>query len=213
MPLTRAVNAVRPVLEKLPLDRLKRYLPWPSGGGMRLVFAALCGSGILHIVATLSAPQMLSRSAYARLSPTLPTNTMSVLPPISPVAQPLPFLSPATRLAVCHYDTARGPVDLQVSLPGPGWMLSLHTPGGANIYSAAGQDGRPIVLKLRIVPSAERFMGLTPEALGTVSTRDTQQTVESARGIAIIQAPDRGEAYRPFIDAALAQARCQANTF
>ncbi len=213
MPLTRVMTAARPYLARLPLDRIKRYLPWPSGGGVRLVFAALCGIGILHILATLVAPQMASRSAYARLSPTLPLHAMTTLPPVTPAAQPLPFLSPATRLAFCRYDTSKGPVSLTATLPGPGWLLSLHTPAGANIYSATGQDGRPIELKLRIVPSAERFMGLTPEALGTASTRDSQQTVESARGIAIVQAPDRGEAYRPFVEATLAAARCRAEAF
>ncbi len=39
------------------------------------------------------------------------------------------------------------------------------------------------------------------------------QTVESTRGIAIIRAPDKGQAYQRIIEADLVQADCRAEPF
>lgn len=51
---------------------------------LRLVLAALCAMGILHICATLSAPVLMGRSAFDRLAPLLPMNSVLVLPPSRP---------------------------------------------------------------------------------------------------------------------------------
>ncbi len=175
---------------------------------LRLVAAALAAMGILHICATLAAPMLMGRSAFDRLSPILPLNSVVVLPPITPENQPLPFLTPDVRYAMCRYDTAQAPVGLSVQLPGKGWSVALHTPEGDNVYAATGEDERITSLRLRILPSDERFMGLTPESLGVADTSEKPQVVRSARGIIVLRAPDRGHAYVPFTEAGLRQFTC-----
>ncbi|KUO56999.1 MAG: hypothetical protein APF80_15435 [Alphaproteobacteria bacterium BRH_c36] len=177
---------------------------------LRLVAAALCAMGILHIAATLAAPMMMGRSAFDRLEPMLPVNTVIVLPPVTPATQPLPFLTPDVRYAMCRYDSAQAPVGVSLELPGKGWSLALHTPEGDNVYAATGEDERVTSLRLRILPTAERFMGLTPESLGVADTTEKPQAVRSDRGIIVLRAPDKGRAYRPFIEAGLRRFTCAA---
>jgi uncharacterized membrane protein len=98
-------------------------------------------------------------------------------------------------------------------LPGPGWSLALHTPSGSNIYASTGQDGRPIELRLKLVPSAERFGGLTPESLGVASSGENRQRIETGEGIVVLRAPDRGAAFAPFVEAAMRSFRCTADAF
>ncbi|MBU2582631.1 MAG: hypothetical protein KJ622_13020 [Alphaproteobacteria bacterium] len=177
---------------------------------LRLVLAALAAMGILHICATLAAPYLMGRSAFERLSPMLPVNSLVVLPAVTPENQPLPFLTPDVRYAMCRYDTAQTPVSVSVELPGKGWSLALHTPKGDNVYAATGEDERVTSLRLRILPTTERFMGLTPEALGVADTSERPQVVRSDRGIIVLRAPDRGRAYIPLTEAALSQFKCAA---
>ncbi|MCH9806600.1 MAG: hypothetical protein K0U74_02605 [Alphaproteobacteria bacterium] len=179
---------------------------------LRLILSAFCAMGILHIVATLAAPAMMGRSAYDRLSSLLPINEMIVLQPITPEFQPLPFLTPDVRYAMCRYDTADAPVIVMAELPGRGWSLALHSPNGDNVYAATGQDERVTRLRLRIMPTNDRFMGLTPEALGISDTSEKPQIVRSARGIVVVRAPDRGRAYSPFIERDLYRVQCYSET-
>ncbi len=194
-----------PIIQKTLryLTRLARIRP-----NLRLILSALCAMGILHICATLAAPAMMGRSAYDRLSAMLPLNEMVVLKPITPEFQPLPYLTPDVRYAMCRYDTSEAPVIVEAALPGRGWSLALHSPQGDNVYAATGQDGRVTTLKLRIMPTSDRFMGLTPEALGIADTSEKPQTVRAARGVAVVRAPDKGRAYSPFIEKDLYTVRC-----
>lgn len=198
---------LHPLAEKAlaALKRLAAIRP-----DMRLVAAALCAMGILHIAATLAAPMMMGRSAFDRLAPLLPVNSVVVLPPVTPDTQPLPFLTPDVRYAMCRYDTDQAPVAVSVELPGKGWSLAVHTPEGDNVYAATGEDERVTLLRLRIMPTAERFMGLTPEALGVADTSEKPQVVSSARGIIVLRAPDKGRAYIPFTEAGLRRFTCAA---
>lgn len=175
---------------------------------LRLALAALCAMGILHIGVTLTAPVFSDATAYARLEPILPINTMQVLPPVTPDAQPLPFLTPDVRYAMCRYDSTGGPVTVTAVLPGRGWSLALHTPDGDNVYAATGRNDRSITLRLRIIPTGQRFFGASPEAFGRPRPTARTQTVESTRGIAIIRAPDKGQAYQHIIEAGLTRAAC-----
>src|SRR5690606_20344600 len=128
---------------------------------LRIVLAALCAMGILHILTTLTVPLFSVTTAFARLEPLLPVNEMKILPPVTPDAQPLPFLTPDVRYAMCRYDSTGGPVRVTAVLPGRGWSLALHTPSGENVYAATGRDDRSTTLHLRIVPAEERFFGLS----------------------------------------------------
>lgn len=176
---------------------------------LRLVIAALFAIAVLHIATVFTAPSLAMSSAWDRLAPALKANTMIVFPPVTPDAQPLPYLAPDARIAMCLFDTRQGPVALTASLPAPGWSLTLYDKNGLAIYTAAGRPDRPTAVSLLLVPDDDRFMGLTPEAQGLRSPRQNQLRVQALRGLAVLRAPDAGFAYRAHTDAELSAAACR----
>ncbi|MCU0605627.1 MAG: hypothetical protein MUC33_23545 [Desulfobacterales bacterium] len=176
---------------------------------LRLVMAALFAIAILHVITALTAPSMALSSAWDRLAPALKANTMIVLPAVTPDAQPLPFMAPDFKHAVCMFDTRNGQVALSALLPSPGWNLTLYDPKGTAIYSATGRPGQATPVSLLLVPDDDRFMGLTPEAQGLRSPRQTELRIQARKGLAILRAPDLGFAYRARTDAELARANCR----
>ncbi len=188
-------------------DRLK-HANW------QLILAAPVAAGILHICATLAAPYLTAASAYSRLAPALPLNKMQVLADITPGAEPLPFLSPDARYALCRFDTSNGPVTVSATLPpDPGWMLAVLSPQGDNVYASASTPGRPTPITLALVPSEEHFLGVTPEARGIARDAPPPIPIAAQRGIVVMRGPDRGFSYRREIEANLGAARCSAAHF
>lgn len=177
-----------------------------------LAAAALFAAAILHILATLATPHLIPTSGYGRLAGDLPENAMRILPPVTADAQPLPFLSPDARYAVCRFDTRDGPVSLSAVLPEPGWTLALFSPDGDNFFtSVASPDRRPEVSILIVAAGDDswrigRLGRVTP---GTAITREATLTIPANEGIALIRAPDRGEAYRQRSLAELKRADCR----
>jgi hypothetical protein len=180
----------------------------------QLILAAPVAAGILHICATLAAPYITADSAYSRLAPGLPLNKMRMLSEIAPGSEPLPFLSPDARYALCRFDTSAGPVSVTATLPpDPGWMLAVMTPQGDNVYASASTPGRPTPITLALVPSEEHFLGVTPEARGIARDTDPPVALAARRGIVVIRAPDRGFSYQRDTEASLNTARCSASHF
>lgn len=180
----------------------------------QLILAAPVAAGILHICATLAAPYLTAASAYSRLAPALPVNRMQVLNASAPGAEPLPFMSPDARYAMCRFDTSGGPVSVASTLPPDlGWTLTVMNPQGDSLYAAASVPSRPTPIQIAIVPSEDAFLGVTPEARGIA--RDAQQptAVAATRGIVIVRGPDKGFSYQRHVDAVLKDARCTARTF
>lgn len=180
----------------------------------QLIIAAPIAAGILHICATFAAPYLTGASAYSRLAPALPLNKMEVLRPIRPGKAPLPFLSPDARYAMCRFDTSQGPVDVTATLPpDAGWTLTVHSPQGDNLYAAASTPGRATPVLLMLVPSDDRFLGVTPEARGIARGTQPPLAVSASRGIVVVRGPDNGFAYKQRVLAGLKEARCSGRTF
>jgi uncharacterized membrane protein len=176
---------------------------------LRLVAAAFCAVAILHIIATLVAPELAPSRAYELVSRDLPLNTMQVLPTVTPSSQRLPFMAPDARYAMCRFDTKNGSVALTATLPGPGWILALYSTAGDNFFTSIAQPGRRTDVSLLLVPSDDRFHGLTPAAAGTASGQEPSMlTVPAQSGVAIVRAPEQGQAYRARNLAELKRARC-----
>ncbi len=176
----------------------------------RIATAALFGVGILHIVATLAAPSLAIATAYNRLQGVLPANRILVLPAIAPGSQPLPFMSPAMRYAMCHFDTTAGPVDLSVQLSETGSSLTIYSVDGEAVYTAAQSDVP--LHRVRIVPADGRFLGLTPEARGRQSAEVPSATLPAERGIIVYAVPDRGLSYTTQTEQLLRSATCRPAT-
>lgn len=202
---------------------LKRLWARVTNINVPLVAAALFASAILHILATLATPLLTPTSAYDRLARALPVNSMQLLPEIAPGAQPLPFLSPDARYAVCHFDTSDGAVALSAVLPEPGWMLALYSPQGEAFFTSVGTPVRRTEVSLLIVPGDDVWrLGARPTGLATgligrpsptmAVSRDSMLTIPANEGIAVLRAPDQGEAYRNRALAELSRANCQLRT-
>lgn len=193
---------------------LRRLLELPRWPGLslprvnfRILLAALFGIGILHIVATLLAPNLAIATAFDRLKPLLAINRMVILPEIAPGAQPLPFLNPALRYAMCRFDTSVKPIDVFASFNDRGASLNIYSPLGETIYAyAASNELRR--QRIRLVAPDDRFLGLTPEARGQIATDTPTATLPVLTGIAVVAIPDRGLAYRAETDRLLQSARC-----
>lgn len=184
---------------------LRSYLVAPN---WRLVLAAVFAIIALHICATFAAPRMTLATPFDRLVASLPANTLRVLPPVTPSAQPLPFMAPDARVAVCRFDTSKGSVALTTGLPAPGWTLSLYNLDGDNFYTAVGETGRRVSISLLLVPEQERFQGLTPEARGERSIAQTELRVPASKGLAVLRATDAGLAFRARTEAELKRTAC-----
>lgn len=176
-----------------------------------LAAAALFAAAILHILATLATPHLIPTSGYGRLADDLPENKMQILPPVAPDAQPLPFLSPDARYAVCRFDTRDGAVSLSAMLPEPGWVLALFSPAGDNFFTSVASPERRAEVSILLVPGDDTWRSGAPGAGAAVTQEDTL-TIPANEGIAIIRAPDRGEAYRPRAMAELKRASCRFRT-
>jgi uncharacterized membrane protein len=185
----------------------KRFLNW------RFFVAIPAAAGVVHILATLAAMNDTAHSAFALLKPALPVNKMAILPPVAPGQQPLPFLSPDARYAICHFDTANGPVAVSAKLPDHGWTIGIFNPDGSSAYFAAASPGRATSIALTIVPADDRFMGLTPEAKGIINAGQAPLTVAAREGLIVVRAPDRGLAYRAESEAGLMQASCAPKAY
>ncbi|MCH9765892.1 MAG: hypothetical protein K0U34_07875 [Alphaproteobacteria bacterium] len=176
----------------------------------RMVLAGVCAVGMLHIIAVFTEPRLAQSNAYARLAPNLPLNKMVVMPPITSDNQPLPFLSPDARYAVCRFITAYGPVAFNAVLLGPGWLATVYSEDGASLNTTVAVPERnQTIVALRLVPSDDRFMGLTPQAAGRSAKSTTALPVGAKSGIIVVRAPNRGPAFADLHEAALLQASCR----
>lgn len=178
---------------------------WPTADGVRILAVALVLAGIVHICVTFAMPSLTGSRALRQFVASLATNRLDLLPPIAPGNQPLPFMSPDARLAVCRFDTSLGPVAVTVNLPDVAWVLALYNMEGDNFYHVIGQPGKRIALSLLLVPPSEQAIGAS----------ETQTTVAGApvlvparQGLLVIRAPERGAAYRQEVETELRASRC-----
>jgi len=175
---------------------------------------ALVVGGLIHIAATMIVPQLAKASAFQQLAQMLPVNRMRILPPIDAATQPLPYVGPDVRLAVCRFDVGDSPVAVKVTLPDSGWMLALYTEWGDNFYVLPAQEGRAADLTLTLIPRGERSFSLL--SLGGLGARTTQTSISQIEvpdrtGFAVVRAPMRGRAFAGEIEATLKRAGCEAS--
>ncbi|MGE3915270.1 MAG: DUF1254 domain-containing protein [Hyphomicrobiaceae bacterium] len=182
---------------------------WVRGLSWYTALLALVAGGIIHISATLVVPQLARASAFQRLSEVLPVNRMRVLPPVDADTQPLPYLGPDVRIAVCRYDVGDGPVSVTVSLPDRGWTLGLYTEWGDNFYILPAQEGRSGDVTMTLIPPGERSFSLLTLGGRTTQTSLSQIELPETKGFAVVRAPVRGRAFAAVIEATLKRAGCE----
>ena len=148
-----------------------------------VALVALVCAGMLHITATFLAPQLAKGSAAQRIALDLPVNKMVVLPPASAKSQPLPFMSPDMRYAVCRYDAGSGPVAVSATLADRGWSFGLYTLDGDGFYAVPSQTTRrtDVGVVLSLSQPADRTFGFL--GFGRTADQDASRSrCRSARG-------------------------------
>jgi uncharacterized membrane protein len=172
------------------------------------IVLALVTGGIVHITATLIVPHLAKASAFQRLAEQLPFNRMRILPPAEAGSQPIPYLGPDVRLAICRYDVSDGPVAVTTSLPDKGWTLGLYTEIGDNFYVLPAPEQRSGDITVTLVAAGERSFSLLtlgrPQAITSISQIEVPETT----GFVVIRAPVRGRAFAAEIEATLRRAHC-----
>ena len=185
---------------------LKRLRARITSINIPLTAAAVFAAAILHILATLATPQLAPSSGFSRLAGDLPENAMTILPPITPDAQPLPFMSPDARYAICRFDTRDGAVNVSAILPEPGWTLALFSPEGDNFFTSVASPERRPEVSLVLVPGEDAWRSGT---VGRATTEGDVLTIPVNEGLVLIRAPDRGEAYDVQAVTELKRASCR----
>lgn len=180
---------------------------------LQLALAAPVAAAIAHILATFSSAADLETSAFVRLAGALPTNVMTIIEPVTPSNQPLPFMSADSRYAICRFSTASGPVRINSALPDVGWSLGVFKRDGASAYFATAAPGRETQIALTIVPDDDRFLGMTPQALGESIDVAPQLTVAAKEGLVVVRAPDAGPSQREAAQTYLAKAQCAVASY
>jgi hypothetical protein len=185
---------------------------WPAFEWRYLLLLPVA-AGIVHLLATFIAMSDTRNGAYKRLQSAMPNNSMKILQPITPDHQPLPFLSPDARYAICRFSSRAGPVEVKAVLPDRGWTLGVYHPDGTTAYFAAGSAKGVSAIALTLIAGDDRFMGLSPQALGKQGSTIPGLTVTARDGLIVVRAPDRGAAYRQSDEEILAKASCAAQSF
>jgi uncharacterized membrane protein len=181
-----------------------RHLPRLS---FHLLLVALVSGGIVHITSTLAIPYMSPVTGYERLAAGMPVNTMRVLPPVAPGGELLPFNDPGQQLAVCPYDLAAGTLTVNATLPEVGWSLAIYSPLGDNYYAIAAAGLRQPNVTLVVEPTRATLLNLF--GIGTAPNFDPSRiSAPESRGIIVVRAPRKGDAFEERTAAQLARATC-----
>lgn len=182
----------------------RRFIP----RSLRLWLLFLAIAAVSHILATFWLASAKSTTDFLKLTEELPVNRFSLLQPISPETQPLPFMMPEAHYSVCPFDTSEGPVLLDVDLQDAGWILSLHAPDGTVIYFAPGVENRDLNLRLALMPPGDQFLGL-PLSGGPGSIELPEVQLDEFEGVAILRAPLYGRSYAALAANALKRSSCR----
>lgn len=181
---------------------------WLRGLSWYTAILALVAGAVIHIAATLVLPQFAKASAFQRLSQSLPVNRMRLLPAADAGNQPLPYLGPDMRLAICRYDVGDGPVSVTIALPDKGWALGLYSRQGDNFYVLPAQENRSADITLTLIPPGERSFSLLTLGGRTAVLSISQIEVPETEGFIVIRAPLRGRAFAGEIEQTLKRAQC-----
>ena len=199
-------------MDMAPAEHQEDFLPmiprWLRRLSLYTAVLALVSAGIVHISATLVLPQLAKASAFQRLADQLPENVMRVLPAAGADSQPIPYLGPDVRLAVCRYNVSDGPIMITLGLPDRGWTMGLYTPQGDNFYVLPAQVQRAGDITLTLVVKGERSFSLLTLGRPAAVLSISQIEVPESTGFIVIRAPVRGRAFAEEIEKTLRRARC-----
>ena len=194
---------------------------WFTTRTLYWAIAGLMLGGIVHIVAVLGIPEFAAGTAWKRLRTQTPANAFKLLAAASPELQPIPFMAPDVRYAVCRFDlSSSAPVFVRGKLLDASWSVGLYTPAGDNFYAMTSADLQRGDFDLLVTPPPERSMLQIAQSLFGRITREVRDlkdgpTVVLApvrEGLVVVRAPLMGRAFAREAELALAQSVCGLKT-
>jgi uncharacterized membrane protein len=171
------------------------------------ILLTLVLAAFIHVVVIIALPTLAPKTAWDRLVPLGPANTIVALPPAAPGHEVFPMMAPDIRYAFCRFDLSHGPVRLQAEVQSDLWMIAIYTPDGDNFYTVSGADTMRSKLTLVIATQDQNVV----EA-GADAPEDADQVAvvrsPTRTGIALIRAPLPGPSLGAQAEAALKRSQC-----
>lgn len=112
--------------------------------------------GMIHLVTVLALPSIATLDAYSRLQPVTAENAVTVLPPTTTDAAPMPYMDPAFAVAVCRYDLGRGPLKLTLPVSQAYTSVSFYTRNEVPYYAINDRSAGRRVIDLHLMTEAQR---------------------------------------------------------
>jgi len=171
--------------------------------------AGLLLGAIIHLITILSLPYLSEHKAWDRIGQLYRPNAMTILPPITPDAQPLPFMAPDIRYAICRYNIKDHPVRVHANLLSELWSVAIFNRRGENLYTVSGNNLRSRDVDIKISLKADDILnlGFRPNA---VVEQGIPVKVRDAEGIVMVRAPLLSDAYAEQAKTNLASATCKS---
>lgn len=171
---------------------------------------------ILHISYVLAAPHLSTVTAWRQLSPLLPINEMKVLPPVRPGAQPLPFMTPDVRYAICRFDLAAGALQVKARVLDSTWSVIFFTAQGENFSTFTSSDLQKSELEMTVAATTEQSLLQSVQTFLTRTQKEARGprdpgivvTSPAREGLAVLRAPLMGVAFHKEVEAVLGAATC-----
>jgi uncharacterized membrane protein len=166
-------------------DSALNVAPW--------AIAAVLIAGVVHIISVLLMPLVAPRDAYHRLleaAKVLPTaNGVTLLEPMTPGAQLLPFEDPATVVGVCLYDLSNGLLHLRAAVDGDNFLgLSFHSATGPIFHAVTDRGASKGKVDI-IVGDARQIEDLAEDDPDDAPPPpEIRVTAPAARGFVLIRA-------------------------
>ena len=186
---------------------------WPLRWMLRLrpsllwLAAAVLAGLLLHIGAVLALAHFAPNRALAALAKLGTVNKMEVLDPVTQDHQPLPFLSPTERYAVCRFDVRKGSVSVNLPLGGDDWVVAVYGARGANVFALSGADLERREVEL-VLTAREAGSAGSPLPIVRDGSTATLVPVTDRTGLVLISAPAARPAYAGATERMLRDATC-----
>ena len=179
---------------------------------IRLVFTIIAGvllGGVVHLVSVLALPRIATQDAYSRLSPVVPINAVTAVPPPTPDKSVVPFLDPAFAMAVCRYDLGNGPLKFSVPVSPAYTSVSFYTRNDVAYYAINDRAAGRRVIELELMTTDQRAELPGDEEV----TAADRLIVESPTltGLIVIKALAPEPGLMPTAQTALTAAKCAAS--
>ena len=162
--------------------------------------------GIVHLTTVLWLPELATQDAYSRLSPVVPINAVTAVPPPTPDKSVVPFLDPAFAMAVCRYDLGNGPLKFSVPVSPAYTSVSFYTRNDVAYYAINDRAAGRRVIELELMTTDQRAELPGDEEV----TAADRLIVESptVTGLIVIKALAPEPGLMPTAQTALTAAKC-----